>query len=266
MSKYILPEGTEIKEVMVKMYRAPGGQCYQSKDMAEYAASIGRECETCGEPTRKGYILCDECRAKREHERFLDLPEVPYTGQAVCLNDGDKYFWGPEDILDYCHEKGIEPEALGLVEAVQGNMPVFDVDDYLCDVLGEGSYIDDADSINERVNEILKEAEKDLAYQPTKNRVKVTKKDIEYNSRLTEERLTPPFKPQFIANLLEKYIARDEDGMSMAYQHKPEIVLHKWGTLFNYLWLPDGLIDWGDIDWKDSLTVPDSRKEEHDKE
>lgn len=84
----------------------------------------------------------------------------------------------------------------------------------------------------------------------------VYKYEEEYVAWL-EAKLTPPFKPQVIANLLDLYIACDEDGVSCAYQSEPKIIIHKWNTAFNYLRLPDGLIDWGDTDWKDSLTIPE---------
>jgi hypothetical protein len=145
MKKYVLPDGVEIKEISQKMYSNGNGFAYPDIRSAEYAAAIGQICEDCGaEYEGKTYICCPSCRKKHQDERFLKLELTEWDGIApICIWMDDKYFFGESELYDYCDNNELKPSSLRLVLCVPNKSPIFDLDDFLCDVLPEYTGIDE---------------------------------------------------------------------------------------------------------------------------
>ena len=145
MNKYVLPDGVEIKEISQKMYSNGNGFAYPDIRSAEYAVAIGQICKDCGsEYGGKAYTYCPVCRQKKYNERFLKLELAEWDGIApICIWMDDEYFFDESELHDYCDNNDIKPSSLRLVLCEPNNPPVFDLDDFLCDVLPEDTGIDE---------------------------------------------------------------------------------------------------------------------------
>lgn len=83
--------------------------------IARWAGCTHIVCE-CGKPTPKSYVKCDECRAKTDRERWLALPlAAPDWQYPLCIYQDDRYFWGEDELRDWCEDNDIKPSSLLLV-------------------------------------------------------------------------------------------------------------------------------------------------------
>lgn len=169
MSKYVLPDGVEVKEVQVKMYTYKGsGFNYQDEESAKYAAAIGRVCE-CGKfISGKTYTYCLECRERRNHERYLKLKEIEWDGETpLVLFGGDEYFFSSEDIESYCDETDIDEKDLDLVICKPPTVS-FDLEGLVRAILPQDWGINDintkkADYLAEELEELVNKWLKDVS-------------------------------------------------------------------------------------------------------
>ena len=76
--------------------------------LARWAGCTHLKCE-CGNIMEKGWTLCDECRHKKSIERYNALPFKKWDGvEYVCTWDGDKYFFGIEELEEWMFENEFE--------------------------------------------------------------------------------------------------------------------------------------------------------------
>jgi hypothetical protein len=82
---------------------------------ARYDGCTHRPCEECGVPVpRAGFTHCQQCRQRRDEKNFLALPSEPYTGQVVCNDDGEEFFFDEDQIREYADDREIPYENLRL--------------------------------------------------------------------------------------------------------------------------------------------------------
>lgn len=94
-----------------------GGGLYYGKDehIARWAGCTHIRCE-CGRIREKSYTICEDCRRKKSNERYAALPFVEWDGVTpLTLWDDDQYFFGEDDIAEYCEDNEIKSADLLLV-------------------------------------------------------------------------------------------------------------------------------------------------------
>ena len=124
--------------------------------IARYCCAKDRKCETEGCQNRtkaNGYVVCDPCCSKRDHERWLKLKEVEWDGETpLVLHDDDQFFFSIDDLEGYLEEHGLKLDAVRLVICEEEGKPQFDMHDFLEDYLPEGMDTDGDRKINSIVN------------------------------------------------------------------------------------------------------------------
>ncbi len=143
------------------------GKCHRiwgptDQHMASWCCCTHMICK-CGQEHSKNYTCCDDCRANKRTTAWYAKPEKDWDGSfPIALEDGDEYFFDESDLLDYLSEyEGTYQDIIDNVwlttcRPVRPNY--FDVSEWLCDDLPEGSDgPPNAKSIDERINAILGE-------------------------------------------------------------------------------------------------------------
>ena len=114
------------------------GDAEGAERCARYCCEKDHACGTEGCSTRaeRPWIYCEPCKEKRDVERWLALPEVPWDGETpLVLDRDDTYFFSEEDLGDYLEEHGIEIDDVRLVIAVKDTPPTFEMNEFLCDYI-----------------------------------------------------------------------------------------------------------------------------------
>ncbi len=157
-----LPNGEQHQQWFCTKCRRVWG--HNDKHMASWCCCTHQICE-CGKAYKKHYTHCDECRAKRDHERWYSKPEVLWDGTwPIADHSSDKYFFNDSDLLDYIDENIEDVDSiddvvnsLRLTSCHQNKPRTFEVNEWCCDDLSDDGEVADADSIDERINAILAE-------------------------------------------------------------------------------------------------------------
>lgn len=164
--KVIFPEDPEAaKLVTVELWQTRDGLLYGKDDeaIARRAGATHRHCEDCGAPVslrRSPYVVCGDCRHKRDVKRWHELPRRPWDGTTpICIMHSDTFFFGEEDLADYCDVHGVQPNDLLLVHCRPSKPREIDAADYFCDELPEDGdesslpqdIIDAVDALNEAI-------------------------------------------------------------------------------------------------------------------
>lgn len=89
------------------------GDSTAAERLARYSSCTHTKCE-CGAVMQKGYMYCEECRKRRNIERYNKFPFEEYVGQPVYSDSEDKFFFDSDEIEEYCEENEINPEDLRL--------------------------------------------------------------------------------------------------------------------------------------------------------
>ena len=136
----ILPDDPRAAErVTMTLWRSRSGRLYLERDrsvaMRDGATHI--HCDQCGKPTpAEPYILCAECRAESDRQRWTKLESKPWDGTSpIAIMGSDTYFFDENDLDDYCHEHEVEPSELLLVHCRPHTPGDIDPYDFFCDYL-----------------------------------------------------------------------------------------------------------------------------------
>ena len=138
-----------------------------SEDMARYDGCTHVACKYCSAPAQKSYTACQECRDKKDLERFEALPRADWDGKAMLYSEArDKYYAGPDDAEDEL-EEGETLADLRLVVCKPTYARLLD-EEYFCDDLPEGE--DDVPPVVEQAMEAFNAAVADviMSWQPGK--------------------------------------------------------------------------------------------------
>ena len=117
----------------------------------------------CGKEVTKHCSKCGNCTVADRQKRYYDKPEKDWDGEfPICISDDDTYFFDESDLIDHIYEMGCESveeivDTLQLSSCHEKRARSFDVNEWACDDLADDGEVRDADSINDRINEILGE-------------------------------------------------------------------------------------------------------------
>lgn len=133
----------------------------EEERVARYCCEKDHACDTdgCAGRAEKSYIYCDPCNKKRDLERWLAFKEVEWDGKTpLCLDDGDHFFFSPEELDEYLEEEGLDVKDVRIVVCEECEPPSFEMYDFLQDHLAEGMEAEAhwAD-IDKKVNDWIKE-------------------------------------------------------------------------------------------------------------
>lgn len=135
------PEAAEYRTGMSGWVSRRGlfyGDRPDSEDMARYDGCTHVACKYCSAPAQKSYTACQECRDKKDLERFEALPRADWDGKAMLYSESrDKYYAGPDDAEDEL-EEGETLTDLRLVICNPNYVRQIDTE-YFCDDLPEDS-------------------------------------------------------------------------------------------------------------------------------
>lgn len=80
------------------------GNLATSESSARYSGCTHVPCKCCGDPVRKGWLLCDKCRDEKEMSNYKAMPRQEWDGKAMLYSQyDDNYYSSPdeaEDVLD----------------------------------------------------------------------------------------------------------------------------------------------------------------------
>ena len=133
----------------------------KSEEMARYYSSTHKKCEECKTAIiKRGYRFCDDCREKKDIERYSKLERKVWDGESYLYSyRDDVYFADYNQLNDYIDEREIENiDYLRLVICD----PVYFAHinaDYWADDLPEDTELPDSVlSVLETLNAALKDA------------------------------------------------------------------------------------------------------------
>jgi hypothetical protein len=131
---------TNISGWVCKTCRRFYGDGQGSEGAARYCCEKDHRCGTdgCEGRAAKPYIYCDPCVARRDEARWLALQEVEWDGEEpLCVFDDDRYFFDADSLADWLEEEGIPVEKVRLVLCEEDDKPLFCMDDFISDYMGE---------------------------------------------------------------------------------------------------------------------------------
>ncbi len=144
---------------------------------ARYDGCTHRACEDCGEPTEKGWLVCNKCREIRDENRYQAMPKEVWNGKGMLYSDfADKYFqdWG--EIDGYCEDEEITMDKLRLIICEPQYLSLLDKGDYGCDSLAEdGELPDNVIQAIDDFNKVIK-ATGAVSWIPSKKAVLISNK------------------------------------------------------------------------------------------
>jgi len=125
-------------------------------------------CERCSATIDKGKVLCDSCRQAKAWEVYKTCARQEWDGQTPLFSDVyDKYFFGEEELREYCEYNDMAPSDLRLYLCVPNYARELDAS-YFDDDLA-----DDADDLPYEIaaaitafNATLKAYGKPLSWSP----------------------------------------------------------------------------------------------------
>lgn len=112
---------------------------------ARWANSTHFKCD-CGSVAPKGYTICNECRDKKDEERYRVLPYVEYNGEPVFSRSGD-FFYDEDALMDYMYENDLEE--VDLYPTYESYYDEVD-SDYWSDIIPK-----DADDVHPKLREAI---------------------------------------------------------------------------------------------------------------
>ncbi len=149
------------------------GNKKDSENIARYEGCTHVICKHCGEPAKKPYTACEECREKKRIERFNALPVGDWDGVALLYSEtADKYFYHTDEVEEYADENDMSIADMCVLICDPVKYRLID-DDYWADCLPEGVELPDAivKAVDE-LNEVLSNTEC-VAWEPGKFKLPV---------------------------------------------------------------------------------------------
>ena len=157
--RYDSPEAATYKTGIEGWVSRDGHFYGKDEHMARWAGATHLICKDCGQEYARG-SWCVPCRRRKEQEKFLAYPEVPYADAEypLCLFADDRFFWDEDDLLDYMADlNDTEGDAadLEVVTTKPGRLHLIDTDHW-CDDLPEDGLPDTITQKMEELNEAIR--------------------------------------------------------------------------------------------------------------
>jgi len=94
-------------------------------------------CKHCGVPTPKSYLLCENCREKKNTESYSKLKRKKWDMKAPIYSETTRsYFFTLDDLQDYLEDAECTMQSLQLVLCDPEYLPEIE-EDYFCDSLSD---------------------------------------------------------------------------------------------------------------------------------
>ena len=130
----------------------------KDEHMARYSGCTHIDCKDCGKliPVR-GYTICDECRNKKDIEKYNTMPRLKWDGMTPLYSDAaDEYFFDEDGLRDYMEENGCSIESLRLIICKPNKFREIE-SDYFCEELPEdGELTADLEEALDAFNEVIR--------------------------------------------------------------------------------------------------------------
>lgn len=146
---------------------------------ARYDGCTHVACERCGKPVRKGWLACDECREKREAEKYAALERKEWDGEGMIYSDShDQYFDCWEDVDDLIDELSgpgspVTIESLRLLICEPQYAREVDTDYWSDDLPEDGDLPPDIEEALEEFNAVIRNHREPLSWIPGKYAVRI---------------------------------------------------------------------------------------------
>lgn len=174
---YDSPEAARLETMQVWMSR--GGRAYpshqpNSEHFARWDGCTHEACD-CGREHERGWTCCEDCRAKKQRERYekfmLHEGEIEFP---LALYDDERFFWYADELDEYIDEYEIDVEDLMLVACEKRAKPQIDLGHMYEDYLAEDMDSPWSEDIRDAVNKLqsLLDAEVDEVWEQVAVRVK----------------------------------------------------------------------------------------------
>ena len=195
-TKIILPDSPEAAhQQTVTLWVSRHGHAYNDERIARFDGSTHSKCE-CGNICDKNYTKCKDCISKQDREKYKAMPFKEWDGETpLCLFNSDTYFWGEDDIENYCEENECNADSLELV-ICNPNLPRELDSEFFCDELpddGDGDLPKELQKAIDDFNAAVKAYGKPLSWIEGKYRTSCAKSAPEKTS---EARFTDSQQPQ----------------------------------------------------------------------
>ncbi len=116
--KVNLKDITDGKEMREHATFTANGVRYWADRISKDQIATHADCIDCGVEFEKDYTYqkrCFNCDAKKDAENFAKMPLVEWDGKTpLCIWGDDTYFFGEDDIEQYCEDNEIEKDQLRL--------------------------------------------------------------------------------------------------------------------------------------------------------
>jgi hypothetical protein len=165
--KIIFPDDPEAATLQtVTGWVSRNGQFFGSDErIARYAGSTHARCEECGGTASKGWLVCDDCKGKRDAAKYAALERKKWDGEAMLYSDLKDRYYTDLSQADDDLEDGESLEKL-MLRICEPNYPRQIDDDYFCDEMTEdGDLPDDLVAAMDAFNEVVKKS-KPLSWSP----------------------------------------------------------------------------------------------------
>lgn len=152
---------------------------------ARWCCATDLPCECGKRITNKHFAYCDECLVRRESLRWDGMAQADWDGKAaLAIWGGDKYFFDPNDILEYIEatndnreddDEEIDLDDLRIVICRRVQPSEFSFADFFRDDMADEHQDDNYSQIDDQVNAILQAAFPET-WEPTE--IRASRKSI----------------------------------------------------------------------------------------
>lgn len=161
MSEIIFPESNEsaqLKTVELWVSRTGRGYDKNNERLARWDGATHIHCESCGNPVEKRYLLCDDCRSKKDIDRYNSMHFKEWDKKTpLVIFETDQYFYDVSDIEEYCEENELNVSDLKLCICEPNKLHDIDPHDHYADLLPEdGDMPEEIVKAFEELNEKIK--------------------------------------------------------------------------------------------------------------
>lgn len=145
-----------------------GRYCGQDERLARYYGCTHVACEDCCKPIKKTYTVCQECRGKREVERYLAMPKQEWDREGFVYSQvADEYF-DSDQLAEHCEENELTPDDLRLVICEPNYAREIDTDYFADDLPEEVDLPREIWVALDALNKVIREFRTPLSWSPGK--------------------------------------------------------------------------------------------------
>ena len=178
-NKIILMDSPEAAtETTIPAWKSASGSIYTDEYVARYNGCTHVKCQHCGEPCLKRWTLCKSCRDKKDKELFLKMPVVEWNGKdPICLYNSDQYFFGYDDLKDYCEENEVDEKDLMLVLCEPMELRTLDYDFFADCLADEQELPEELQKAIDEFNAKIAAYPRVISWVPTNKRIEFKEKN-----------------------------------------------------------------------------------------